>query len=93
MKREIEKLLSNHQSEVTILRKYFEDELAQSLRENEKEYALILDAKLIEYEESISETQQRQRKEQIEKFAKYQETIDRLGKENNLLQDENRKMK
>ena len=73
---------------MNLLNKQFEDELAQTLLEKEKEYALILDAKMIEYEDQILDTENRLHRDYIEKIIKFQEIIKDLKKENESLYEE-----
>ena len=71
------------------LNRQYEDELSQTLLEKDKEYALILDAKLIEHEDQILDTENRLHREYIEKISKFQEIIKDIKLENEALYEEN----
>jgi len=87
--REIEKMKKAHEENIQKLNQEFEDKLAEALMEKEKEHALIIDAKIIEHEDQILETENRLHREYIVKIAQYQEIIKELKNENQDLYEEN----
>jgi len=78
-----------HQKEINRISKELEDRYAESLWEKEKEYALILDGRLIEHEDQLLDTENRLHREYIDKISKYQEVIKELKAENQDLYEEN----
>ncbi|CAI2385276.1 unnamed protein product [Moneuplotes crassus] len=89
LQREIEKIKKAHVEEIERITKDFDDRLAHSLNEKEKEYALILDSQLMEREDQILETENRLNKEYSDRVDQYQTIIQNLKKENQDLQEEN----
>lgn len=89
LQRDIEKLKFLHKAEVDKLNCDFEDKIAQICMEKEKENALILDAKTVEHEDQLLDTENRLHRDYIDKISKYQEIIKDLKEENQSLYEEN----
>lgn len=78
-----------HEQQIEQLKKDYEDKIAQAWVEKEKDHVLILDSKIVEYEDQLLDTENRLHREYIDKIAKYQEIIKDLKQENQDLYEEN----
>jgi len=88
LKREIERLTKEHNDELETLKNKYEDDLYEMSREKEKEYALILDAKLVEHENQLIDLENRLHQDYTDKIVQYQEIIKGLKLENQALYEE-----
>lgn len=89
LQRELDKQKQDYETQLENMGKDFEDQFAEAMIEKEKEYALILDSKLIEHEDHILDTENRLHREYIDKISQYQEIIKTLKNENHELYEEN----
>lgn len=89
LKREIEKLNKQHLSELEQIKIKQNDEIAEIHHEKEKEYALILDGKMLEHEDLMIDLENRIHQEYEDKITQYQEIIKTLKAENQMLYEEN----
>jgi len=63
------KVEAGHEKAMESQQQQYEDQLAQMYQEKEKEYVLILDAKMIEHEDQLLDTENRLHREYIDKIG------------------------
>jgi hypothetical protein len=85
----MDKQKQDYETQLQNMGKDYDDQLAEALSEREKEYALILDSKIIEHEDQILDTENCLHREYIDKISQYQEIIKTIKNENQALCEEN----
>jgi hypothetical protein len=85
----MDKQKQDYETQLQNMGKDYDDQLAEALAEREKDYALILDSKIIEHEDQILDTENCLHREYIDKISQYQEIIKTIKNENQALCEEN----